>query len=62
MSSVCFQSFRFVDEFGVVAGQGGRIVRAEAHHVFLDAEDLEKYFRYMSFTALNSAANCSGVQ
>jgi hypothetical protein len=33
--------FRFVDELGVVAGQARRIVRAEAHDVFLDAENLE---------------------
>src|SRR6516162_4796200 len=34
-----FPKLRFVDEFGVVAGQARRIVSAETHDVFLDAED-----------------------
>ncbi len=33
--------FRFVDELRVVAGQSRRIVSAEAHHIFFDAENLE---------------------
>jgi len=56
-----FPEFRFVDEFGVVAGQARRVMRAEAHDKFFDAKNLE-IFRYKSFTALNSCANCSGVQ
>ena len=34
-----FPKRRFVDELGVVAGQTRRIVRAETHDVFLDAEE-----------------------
>ena len=40
MSSVFFHKLRFVDEF-LVAGQSRRVVRAETHDIFLDAENLE---------------------
>ena len=36
-----FPKLRFINELGVVAGQSRRIVGAEAHDIFLDAEDLE---------------------
>src|ERR1043165_8097619 len=36
-----FPKLRFIDKFGVVAGQARRIMRAETHHIFLDPKDLE---------------------